>query len=98
MTVATTIIDQLGGNRFIAMTGANRFYAFPDGVSFRIPTRSAKNGINSVMITLTPDDLYDVEFGTVRAMKYTVKSAHKGIYFDMLQELFTAETGLYTHL
>jgi hypothetical protein len=98
MTIAATIIDQLGGNRFIAMTGANRFYAFPDGVSFRIPTRSAKNGINSVMITLTPDDLYDIEFGAVRAMKYTVKSAHEGIYCDQLVEIFESETGLYTHL
>jgi hypothetical protein len=98
MTIAQTIIDQLGGNRFIAMTGANRFYAFADGVSFRIPTRSAKNGINSCTITLTPDDLYDVEFGTVRAMKYKAKSTSEGIYCDQLQELFTAETGLYTHL
>lgn len=98
MTVATTIIDQLGGNRFIAMTGANRFYAFPDGVSFRIPSRLAKNGINSITITLTPDDLYDVEFGTVRAMKYKVKATHLGVSSDQLEAVFTTETGLRTQL
>ena len=98
MTIARTIIEQIGGNRFIAMTGASMFYAFPDGVSFKIPTRSAKNGINTCMITLTDDDLYDVEFGRVIGMKYTVKSTLSGIYCDQLEEVFTTETGLYTRL
>ena len=92
MTIAQTIIDQIGGSRFIAMTGANTFCAFPDGVSFMIPRN--KSGANRCMITLTDDDLYDVEFGRLIAMKYKIKETHSGIFFDMLGEVFTRTTGL----
>ena len=98
MTIAETIIQQIGGSRFITMTGASHFYAYPNGVSFSLPSRSAKNGINRCTITLTDDDLYDVEFGRVIGMKYTVKSTLSGIYCDQLEDVFTAETGLYTRL
>jgi hypothetical protein len=32
------------------------------------------------------------------AYRVTDKSVHEDIYADMLQELFTRQTGLYTHL
>lgn len=100
MTIAQEIITQIGGNRFIAMTGATEFYAYPDGVSFRIPPRSAKNGINYVHITLTPDALYSIEFWAMnkRAMKYKVKATHLGVSSDQLEAVFTTETGLRTQL
>lgn len=60
--VSLTIINQLGGNKFKAMTGSNTFMAHQDGVSFRVP----KTGkINHLKITLNPKDLYDMEFGRI---------------------------------
>ncbi|HFN7312713.1 TPA: hypothetical protein ACHGUK_004268 [Escherichia coli] len=43
--VATEILNQLGGNRFIAMTGAKNFTCFDEngesGLCFRLPSNFA---------------------------------------------------------
>jgi hypothetical protein len=41
MTVARTILDQLGGARFVAMTGAREFVGSADSLTFKVSTRSA---------------------------------------------------------
>jgi len=96
MTVAQTILAQLGGNKFIAMTGAKGFVGGADYLMFTIP--KAKNGINKVRIKLNANDLYDVEYGRIRKLEYKVIEADAGIYDDMLQVCFTKATGLDTHL
>jgi hypothetical protein len=94
--VALTILQQLGGNKFIAMTGAKNFISLPNGLAFQLP--KAKNGINKVKITLNGLDLYDVEYGKMRKLEYKIVATDDNIYDDMLQECFTAQTGLDTHL
>jgi hypothetical protein len=65
--IAKTILIQLGGPRFIAMTGARYFIAHPDGsLSFRLPL----GYWNHVRITLTPMDVYTVAFQRVRRPKH----------------------------
>ena len=94
MQIAKTILDQMGGTRRLAlMTGAKNFMALESGVNFRIG-KNAKN-VNNVRVTLTPDDLYTVEFGKVWGTKYKVLSKHEGVYCDMLVDLFESETGMY---
>jgi len=95
---AGTILKQLGGNRFIAMTGAKHFVKDDNKrlISFKIG-RNAK-GVNYVTIKLTSMDLYDMSFLSIRAGKIKVKSTSKGLYNDMLQDAFTRHTGMYTHL
>jgi hypothetical protein len=97
MTIAQTIYQQLGGNKFKVMTGAKNFYADGDGLSFWIPL---KNGINNINITLDVDDTYRMTFN-----KFNTKKLHNvivytvtGVYFDQLQKIFTDQTGLDTHL
>lgn len=97
ISVSTAIYQQLGGNKFATMTGAKNFVSGGRDLCFKLP-RAAKNKINNVRITLTFDDTYTVEFGRVHNGNYTVISTHTGIYNDALQALFTAETGLNTHL
>lgn len=92
--VAITILQQLGGNKLIAMTGARNFVSSPDSLGFKLPSRSAKKGINFVKVTLNVMDTYDVEFKKIWNFKITDISEHKGIYDDMLQPLFVEETGL----
>ncbi len=109
--IAATILNQLGGNRFIAMTGAKNFLATGDGLRFSIGRNASK--ANRVEIKLNGLDLYDIEFvkytpsklkvnhkaGTaewVDEKRVTVKT-YEDIYCDQLQELFTETTGLYTH-
>lgn len=100
MEIAKTILKQLGGNKFTVMTGAKNYVAHKDALSFRLPGNGKLNGktVNYVKITLTPLDLYDVEFGYIRGMNYKVLKTVEGIYFDMLQDVFTRNTGLDTHL
>jgi hypothetical protein len=102
--VAITILDQLGGNRFRSMTGANSFCCEDEKLGrlvFRIPT---KNGVNYINITLDFSDTYDMEFWSVRGSKkepYITRKLVKqfsGIYCDQLQEIFTEVTGLRTSL
>lgn len=92
-TVAITILKQLGGKRFMVMTGAKGFLALDDGMAFSIP--KGANGIRRIKITLNSMDLYDMEFYSLSG-----KSLKKvnNVYNDQLQDIFTAETGLYTHL
>jgi len=97
-TIATTILKQLGGNNFIAMTGAKNFLDIGNGLSFKIP--KSKNGINYVKIILNPNDTYDIEFGRISSGKYGYKVIKRvyDVYFDQLHDIFTTYTGLDTHL
>tara|TARA_R110000772_G_scaffold9622_6_gene31541 strand:+ start:512 stop:823 length:312 start_codon:yes stop_codon:yes gene_type:complete len=94
--VAKEILNQLGGNRFAMMTGSKNFGASENKLSMQL-TRNA-SGANYLTITLTPMDVYTMEFISVRAGKRTVKKVVENVYNDMLQRMFTDATGLYTRL
>jgi hypothetical protein len=94
MDVAKIILQQLGGGMFIAMTGAHTLIGREDGLSFKLPSNFATDGINYIRITLNVRDTYDVEFGTTRGLKYAQHSVHQDIYFDVLQDLISRTTGL----
>jgi hypothetical protein len=97
-TVANTIFQQLGGNRFVAMTGAKNFLAREDALSFRIGRNKTRCNYVKVIYNAGLDD-YSILFGYVSANK-GLKELEKidGLYFDDLQPKFTAFTGLYTKL
>lgn len=92
--IATEILRQIGGRRFIAMTGAKNMLSHESGLSFRLPSRFATDGINYVKVTLTADDDYTVEFGKVWGVKYRVLATVEGVYCDNLRDVFTDKTGL----
>ena len=99
MEIAQTIIDQLGGRKFMAMTGAKQTLALESGLRFQLPGGNfARNGINRVNIVLEPTDTYTVTFSRIRGMTVKEISNHSYIYAEGLQNLFTDETGLETHL
>ena len=89
---AAIILKQIGGNRFIAMTGAKGF-AFSDKyMSFKIGRNS--KGINFVRIGHNAMDTYDMEFGFVSVKGLKVKKKVKGVYADMLGTMFKKYTGM----
>lgn len=100
MFVAREILNQLGGNRFARMTGAKNFVALKDdgGLQFNLPGNPGfvKNNINLVIIHLTPEDLYDIEYCNFRGGKMKIVAKSEGIYCDMLVDDFEETTGLYT--
>lgn len=108
MTVANTILEQLGGNKFIAMTGAKNFLS--DGNTLRMTLPKNKSKANRLYITLDADDTYTMNFFRFTAGRLNRKTFQftedkvseikvvSGVYCDMLQDIFTATTGMVTHL
>ena len=91
--IAKTILQQLGGNKFIAMTGAKNLGFTDKGLQMKIGRNS--KGVTHVIIDLDRGkDLYDIEFVKVRGTKRTTVKKLKGIYADQLGEIFTRYTGL----
>lgn len=95
MNIAKTIAEQIGNKAFF-MIGAKNLLAHDDALSFKIGRNS--KSVNYVKITLTPADLYDIEFGWVTKNGYKVRSSEEGIYFDMLHGAIERNTGMYTSL
>ncbi len=107
--IANTILQQLGGGRFIAFTGSKDFIAIENGLQISLAKNASK--ANRLKVTLNGMDTYDMEFYRYTAPRYSTRGGqfrmypekvtmvkeYKGIYFDQLQELFTETTGMYTH-
>lgn len=99
MQVAQTMLSQLGGNRFIAMTGAQ---CSPDQNTLivKLP-RSVV-----LVIELMGDDTYTLKAGKRASMQAILQGkpavkwgkVSESIYSDDLQSEFTALTGLDTHI
>lgn len=110
LNVASIILEQLGGNKFLAMTGAKDLTAVEKGLVFRLPASFAKDGINRVEITLDPTDTYTLgfhKFGPKPSLKAllagktqqdTMIREYVLITADNLQRTFTLATGLNTSL
>jgi hypothetical protein len=94
--VAMTIFNQLGGTgRLIAMVGGHTFLMdrANSNVSFKIKAKSP-NKINYIKISLNGMDTYDIEFGYIRGMNYTVRTELEGVYAEDLIRLCEETTGL----
>jgi len=97
MTIARTILDQLGGHKFRVMTGAKNFLDLGDALSMRLGRNSSNS--NHLKISLNSMDLYDVRFSkwTKKFEEKSVKE-YNNVYADSLVELFESHTGMYTKL
>jgi hypothetical protein len=98
MTVAKTILEQLGGRRFLVMTGAKNLTATDTSLSFRVNGRTASGAVNGVRIVLTPMDTYTVETLYTRGSSRRVVATEENVYCDVLAAVFTRLTGLDTKL
>lgn len=100
--IAKTILEQIGGRRFAAMTGSKDFIDMGNGLRMSL----ARNKTSANRLDIIYDagtDLYNMRFFRKTFSKKTFESkamdveVHEGIFFDMLEEVFTQVTGLYTH-
>lgn len=96
--VGQTVLEQLGGRQFSTMTGAHTFTASATSLTFKLPARFAKDGINAVTITLTGGDDYDLVFYRIRGTSVKVVAERKGVQVSGLRRAFTDVTGLDTSL
>ena len=95
---ANTLLQQLGGGKFIAMTGAKNLMVDQKEKSLHMRIGKNSKGINHVKITLMPDDTYKMDFGRIRKLDYKVVRSVTGVYAEALRDVFTEVTGLYTSL
>jgi hypothetical protein len=89
MNVAQTILAQLGGNQFIALTGAKEFVGGENFLQFRFGRGEG------MRITLNGSDTYDVDHYVIRGIDIKDKGRETGLYADMLKDMFERRTGLY---
>ncbi|GAB2797734.1 hypothetical protein HNQ93_004039 [Hymenobacter luteus] len=101
------ILLQLGGRRFLAMTGANQLLAAGRTATnpnpwLRMNLRRNEAGVNRLKITLMPTDTYTVEFYHQQLVDceavITRKQTFDLVYGEDLPGLFTSVTGYDTHL
>ena len=90
MTTVNEILNQLGGNKFIAMTGA---ICYSDGNTLVSKFKGSKVA-NIMYITLNENDLYDVKICKFKGMDIKTVKEVNGAYADMLKPLFEKTTGL----
>ncbi|MXN88591.1 hypothetical protein [Pasteurella canis] len=94
MNIAEIILEQLGGNRFLIMTGAKNLVNTGNGLAFSLPSNFAKDKINHICISLTDSDLYDITYSNRRGINFKKITKSEAIYCDMLKDDFTNTTGL----
>jgi len=103
MKTSKTILEQLGGNKFIAMTGSSNF-TYDSKNDIYLSMKLAKNvsKANYLTITLTPMDTYKMEFTSVRTKNWELErkviATIENVYCDQLSAAFTKVTGMYTSL
>lgn len=96
LEIAKTILDQLGGRRFVAMTGAKNLVAGDKSLSFKFGRNSSKS--NCMRITLNGSDLYDIQFSHFRLMDHFIDREFSDIYAEDLRNIFENFTGMRTSL
>jgi hypothetical protein len=100
--IAEEILRQLGGGRFKVMTGSKDFTVIKNGLRFKVGSNSKR--VNAMEIVLDADDTYTVRAMWVQMSRKTfqvtttMRDEMSGVYNDMLQDVFTRMTGMYTHL
>ncbi|WP_288323742.1 hypothetical protein [Bacteroides acidifaciens] len=100
--VAKIILQQIGGRRFVAMTGSHDFINLGNGL--RMSLSRNKTSANRLEIIYNGGaDLYNVRFYRQsinhKTFEVTIKDIKTidGVYCDILEDIFTDVTGLYTH-
>lgn len=90
-TIAGTILNQLGGRRFVAMTGAHSILNLGNGLQVKF--KGSKRA-NTVRIELDANDLYTVRFYKIKGLDCVEIDSVELVHAFDLQRLFTRVTGL----
>ena len=96
--ICSTILAQLGGSKFLAMTGARDLLDLGNGLRCRIGKNAKK--VTHFEAVLDDSDTYTVRFFQVkrRGLDVVELGSFSLVYADQLRQLFETETGLRTSL
>jgi len=93
-SVAIEILRQLGGNKFIAMTGARNFACDNNSMTFKLSQTMTRDRISHIKITLNSMDTYDIKYFNIRGINIREVDTFEGAYNDMLKNVISERTGL----
>jgi hypothetical protein len=96
METAKNIIEQIGGNRFMTMTGATIVTHAKDGIVMKIGRNKIK--ANMLEIKVNSNDTYTMKFFKLSGVNFKEIKQIKDVFCSMLVEVFETETGLVTSL
>jgi len=99
MTKVETILSQLGGNKFIKMTGANKIASRDKDTTLSFWFKMCRKS-NICLVHLNGKDLYDITFHQYsrKNLTTTKKQEYNDVYAENIRELFESYTGLRTSL
>lgn len=109
MTVATTILNQMGGKRFVFMTGVKSLFAQNNSLFMKLPRNSSKANRLCIKLDLGRDlyvmrfyrqtgGTYDMKNHVYREIKEKDVKVLDGVFCDQLEEIFRDVTGLETRM
>ena len=96
--VPNTILSQLGGSKFLAMTGAKDLVGSEDELWFGVKGRTGDRAINKVKISLMGDDTYSVQTFALRGVNCKLVGWSHDVYVSNLPVTFEQLTGLRSRL
>lgn len=91
--IAETILEQLGGHKFIVMTGAKNMMYAEAGLHFKIGTGAVNKATHCHIDLDVLADTYTVKFFRVRGTNVATLLERDNVYADSLGEIFTHHTG-----
>ena len=96
--IALEILRQLGGNKFLAMTGARNLAYDEYSLQMQLPRN--RSGAKYLKIELLASDTYRMTFRKQNKKNFTfpIVAEYSDVYNDQLQDIFTEVTGFDTHL
>jgi len=95
MKTAQVILDQLGGDKFVAITGVYDIAFATKSLHMRLPENKSK--ARALSVFLVGDD-YIMKFWKTVNTDIVYIADIDGVHRDQLQAVFTDVTGLDTHL
>jgi len=97
LTVANEILRQLGGRKFIAMTGVKNLAGGEDHLQMHLVRNLSK--AKYLSIKLEANDTYTMTFSKLdRNYNLIIIKEIENVYADQLQEIYTSVTGQHTRL
>jgi hypothetical protein len=98
-SVASVILEQLGGNKFLAMTGAKALTRTDRSLDVQINGRHPTAGqVNRLRIELVDDDTYTVTVYRLRKLVCNELDKKEGVFVEALSMCIESMTGLRTSL
>ena len=97
LSVANTILGQLGGHRFVVMTGAKNLVGSENTLSFKFGHNASKSTYLWIRLEVGTDT-YSMTFGRIRKHQWITDYKYTLIYAEDLRRIFEKHTGMATNL